>query len=106
MPLTVPVQVPPPDREGARVLAAPAHRARIVLLATDGVGTNEICRRLGVTRPTVSAWKKRYAAEGVGSLDDRPKPGKPRTTDDVAIVLRTLERPPARLGVTHWSSRL
>ena len=37
---------------------------------------------------------------------DRPKPGKPRTIDDVAIVLATLEPPPKRLGVTHWSSRL
>jgi transposase len=45
-------------------------------------------------------------AEGVGGLDDRPKPGRPRTTDDVAIVLRTLEPLPERLGVTHWSSRL
>ena len=51
-------------------------------------------------------WKKRYAAEGIGGLEDRPKPGKPRTTDDVAIVLATLEPPPERLGVTHWSSRL
>jgi len=39
-------------------------------------------------------------------LLDRPKPGKPRVTDDVAVVLATLEPPPARLGVTHWSSRL
>jgi hypothetical protein len=28
--------------------------------------------------------KKRYAAEGTGGLEDRPKPGKPRITDDVA----------------------
>lgn len=44
------------------------------------------------------AWKKRYAAEGIGGLEDRPKPGKPRTTDDVAIVLATLKPPPERLG--------
>ena len=59
-----------------------------------------------MSKPTVILWKKRYAAEGIGGLADRPKPGKPRTTDDVAIVLATLERPPKRLGVTHWSSRL
>jgi Winged helix-turn helix len=33
-----------------------------------GVGTSEICRRVAVTRPTVGAWKRRYAAEGVGGL--------------------------------------
>ena len=64
-------------------------RARIVLLAADGLGTGEIVVRTGVSKPTVIAWKRRYAAEGIGGLEDRPRPGKPRTTDDVAIVLRT-----------------
>ena len=88
------------------VEARVAKRARIVLLAADGAGTGEIVARTGVSKPTVIAWKKRYAAEGLGGLADRPKQGRPRTTDDVAIVLATLEPPPQRLGVTHWSSRL
>src|SRR2546429_1240758 len=113
MALTVNVEVPPRDREvlaswvrSPSIRAGLAQRARIVLLAADGIGTNEIVRRTGVSKPTVILWKKRYAAEGTGGLEDRPKPGKPRTTDDVAIVLATLEPPPKRLGVTHWSSRL
>jgi transposase len=77
-----------------------------VLLAGGGLGTSEIMARTGVSKPTVIFRKRRYAAEGIGGLEDRPKPGKPRTTDDVAVVLATLEPPPARLGVTHWSSRL
>ena len=113
MALTVNVEVPPRDREvlaswarSTSIRAGLAQRARIVLLVGDGIGTNEITRRTGLSKPTVIAWKKRYAAEGIGGLEDRPKPGKPRVTDDVAIVLATLEPPPARLGVTHWSSRL
>jgi transposase len=113
MPLTVNVEVPPRDREvlaswvrSPSIRAGLAQRARIVLLAGDGIGTNEIARRTGVSKPTVIVWKKRYAAEGTGGLEDRPKPGKPRVIDDVAIVLATLEPPPRRLGVTHWSSRL
>jgi transposase len=113
MPLTVNVDVPPRDREvlaswvrSTSIRAGLAQRARIVLLAADGAGTNEIVARTGASKPTVIAWKKRYAAGGVGGLDDRPKPGRPRSTDDVAIVLATLEPPPERLGVTHWSSRL
>jgi transposase len=82
-----------------------AQRARIVLLAADGAGTNEIVRRTGVPKPKVIGWKRRYAAEGIGGLEDRPKPGRLRWTDDVAVVLATLE-PPKRLGATHWSSRL
>jgi transposase len=54
----------------------------------------------------VIAWKKRYAAEGLGGLDDRPKPGRPRTVDELGIVQATLEPPPERLRVTHWSTRL
>jgi transposase len=83
-----------------------AQRARIVLLAADGVGTNEIVARTGVSKPTVIAWKKRYAAGGIAGLEDRPKPGRPAQVDEVAVVLATLEPPPERLGVTHWSSRL
>ena len=113
MALTLTVEVPPRDREvlaswvrSPSIRAGLAQRARIVLLAADGIGTNEIVRRTGASKPAVILWKKRYAAEGIGGLDDRPKPGKPRTTDDVAIVLATLDAPPKRLGVTHWSSRL
>ncbi|MBA3523685.1 MAG: helix-turn-helix domain-containing protein [Geodermatophilaceae bacterium] len=43
-------------------------RARIVLLVADGVGTNEIASRVGVSKPTVIAWKKRYAASGMAGL--------------------------------------
>src|SRR5436305_152224 len=34
------------------------------------------------------------------------KSGRPAQVDEVAVVLATLEAPPAKLGVTHWSSRL
>jgi transposase len=113
MPLNAVVELPDSDRaELARWLRAPsmpaglAQRARIVLLAGDGLGTNEIVSRTGVSKPTVIAWKKRYAAEGIGGLEDRPKPGRPAQVDEVAVVLATLEAPPEKLGVTHWSSRL
>ena len=113
MPLTVGVQVPPRDRvvleswlRAPSMPAGLAQRARIVLLAADGVGTNEIAERVGVVRQTVISCKHRYAAEGLGGLHDRPKPGRPQQIDEVAIVLATLEAPPEKLGVTHWSSRL
>ena len=113
MPLTVGVQMPAEDRtELTRWTRTPslraglARRARIVLLADEGVGTNEIVARVGVSKPTVIAWKKRYAADGIAGLEDRPKPGRPAQIDEVAVVLATLEPPPEKLGVTHWSSRL
>ncbi len=110
---TVTVDVPSADREvlqswtrSSSVRAGLAQRARIVLLAADDVPVKDIVERVGVSKPTVIGWKRRYAAEGLAGLDDRPKPGRPRTVDDVEVVLATLEPPPRRLGVTHWSSRL
>jgi transposase len=113
MSLTVVVQMPAEDRveltrwtRMSSLQAGLAQRARIVLLADEGVGTNEIVHRVGVSKPTVIGWKKRYAANGIAGLDDRPKPGRPASIDEVAVVLATLEPPPETLGVTHWSSRL
>src|SRR6266702_8206498 len=108
MSLTVAVQMPAEDRaELTRWTRTPslpaglARRARIVLLADEGVGTNEIVHRVGVSKPTVIAWKKRYASEGLAGLDDRPKPGRPVQVDEFAVVLAALESPPQKLGVTH-----
>jgi len=113
MALTVTVDVAAEDRmvleswtRSPSLRAGLAQRARIVLLAGDGVPVKSIVDRVGVSKPTVIGWKKRYAAEGLVGLEDRPKPGRPATVDDVSVVLATLEPPPPRLGVTHWSSRL
>src|SRR5712691_6082692 len=81
-------------------------RAKIVLGAAEGEGTSAISRRLGVSRPTVIRWRDRYAAAGLAGLDDAERSGRPKTVDDAAIVAATLDPPPKRLGVTHWSTRL
>ena len=83
-----------------------AARARIVLLAADGVPNVAISQRLGVSKPTVTSWRDRYRDGGIAALDDRPRSGRPRTLDHREIVAATLTSPPAKLGVTHWSSRL
>jgi DNA-binding NarL/FixJ family response regulator len=44
--------------------AAQVQRAKILLLAAQGVANTQIAERLGVSRPTVIAWRKRYAREG------------------------------------------
>ena len=113
MSLTVAVELPAGDRaellswtRAPSLRAGLAQRARIVLLAADGHGTGEIVARVGVSKPTVIAWRRRYQAEGLAGLADRPKPGRPAVVDEARVVVATLEAPPARLGVTHWSSRL
>ena len=88
------------------ISAGAALRARIVLACAAGEGTSQVARQLGVSRPTVIAWRERYRTGGLAALADAPRSGRPRTVDEAAILARTLEPPPAWLGVTHWSSRL
>jgi len=83
-----------------------AQRARIVLLASDGIRNAEIADRVGVSRPTVNRWRARYAESGIDGLVDEDRSGRPRRVDQRQIVAETLVPPPASLGVTHWSSRL
>ncbi|WP_082697120.1 IS630 family transposase [Kocuria rosea] len=88
------------------VRAGLAQRARIVLLAADGVSNTEIAEKVGATRTTVIAWRARYDEAGIEGLADHDRAGRPRRIDHRAIVAATLRPPPKKLGVTHWSSRL
>src|SRR4051795_3345216 len=88
------------------VRAGLAQRARIVLLAADGVGTTEIAERVGGARQTVLPGRARYRDRGMAGLEDVPKPGKPRRIDPRRIIAETLRPPPKSLGVTHWSTGL
>jgi transposase len=83
-----------------------ARRARIVLLAADGVSNTVIAELVGVSRPTVIGWRDRYQRRGLAGLADDQRSGRPRTIDHAAIITATLTPPPKRLGVTHWSTRL
>lgn len=46
------------------VPAGLATRARIVLLAADGVANTDIADRTATSRPTVLKWRGRYAESG------------------------------------------
>ena len=92
-----------------RAPSAPAglvQRARIVLLAADGMSNTDIAAQVGAARQTVVTWRQRYVDGGMPALQDVDRPGRPPVHDDVAVVVATLEPPPEHLGVTHWSTRL
>jgi transposase len=82
-------------------------RARALLLAGDGVANTRIGAEVGVSPTTVSNWRGRFEAEGLGLFGPvRPGRGrKPSIPPEKveAIVHATLhEKPP---GETHWSCR-
>jgi len=60
------------------VAAGLAQRARIVLLAADGLPLRQIAPTVGVDRNVVRRWLDRFRAEGLDGLPDRPRPGRPR----------------------------
>jgi len=88
------------------VEAGLAQRARIVLLAAQGVSNTAIASMVGVSRPTVILWRNRYAQAGIAGLGDLERSGRPPVIDDLQVVVATLAAPPEHLGVTHWSARL
>lgn len=85
---------------------AVALRARIVLLAAEGLTNTAIADRLGIDKHTAGKWRHRFARDRLDGLHDEPRPGAPRQIGDDAIaetIRRTLETLPA--GATHWSLR-
>jgi transposase len=83
-------------------------RAQVVLRSADRLGTTEIMRRTGLSKPSVWRWQERYLEAGVdGLLRDKTRPSRiPALAEaKVAEVIQcTLEEPP--LGeATHWTMR-
>ena len=81
-------------------------RARIVLLASQGVANTRIAEQVDASVVTVLKWRSRYEEAGLAGLEDAARSGRPRHLDHAAIVAATLSAPPKKYGVTHWSSRL
>ncbi|MGH3469555.1 MAG: helix-turn-helix domain-containing protein [Thermocrispum sp.] len=52
-------------------------RARIVLMAAEGLRNDEIAARLDTPRQVVSKWRKRFYEQRLGGLDDLPRVGRP-----------------------------
>jgi hypothetical protein len=64
-----------------------AQRARIVLLAADGLSNTAIAATLQVSRPTVIEWRKRFTTYGVDGLTSHPWSRAPQDGHpDVAIT--------------------
>ncbi len=75
-----------------------AARARIVLLAADGMPSRQISQRVGMHESHVAMWRQRFLAGGVDGLKDAPRPGRPPIYDVEdrmkLVALATSERDP------------
>ena len=52
-------------------------RAKIVLLAAQGLSNDVIAARLDTPRQIVSKWRKRFTVEGLPGLEEQPRGGRP-----------------------------
>lgn len=82
-------------------------RARIVLLAADGLATREIGRRVGCTTGTASKWRVRYAERRLAGLDETGNRGAdPKyTADTTRRILSVLDGKPPD-GHARWTGPL
>jgi transposase len=81
-----------------------AKRARIVLLAADGLPNRQIAPMVGRNEHTVAQWRRRFAAEGLAGLQDRKRSGRPLVYDHdqrLRIVATVTQEPPD--PASHWS---
>lgn len=83
-------------------------QAQALLLAAEGVATNEVARRCSTTAVTVRAWRRRFAETGVEGVG-RIAPGRGRRSwlpegTVAAVVHATLHERPDD-GSTHWTTR-
>ena len=53
-------------------------RAKMILLAAQGIRNDEIATRLNTRREIVSMWRKRFFEQRLPGLDEHPRPGRPR----------------------------
>lgn len=118
--MTVPtvVEVSDADRAvlEARVAASTTprrdwQRAKVVLMAAEGLSSPVIGEAVGLNRNQVDVWRRRYGSEGLGGLADRPRPGRPRVygpAERLALVKTITTRPPesGQLGGRRLKARM
>ncbi|WP_353506170.1 helix-turn-helix domain-containing protein [Variovorax brevis] len=53
-------------------------RAKMILMAANGLDNDEIAARLDTRREVVSQWRQRFFRERLAGLEERARPGRPR----------------------------
>lgn len=79
-------------------------RARVVLLAAEGVPNRRIAAEVGMSEHNVGKWRHRFAVSGLAGLKDAPRPGRPPLyghEERLRLVAKVTEEPPD--PASHWS---
>jgi len=82
-------------------------RARVLLLAADGVANTLIASRVGVTAMTVRSWRARFTEQGLTKFAKvaAGRGRKPTISQEVIDQIVDLTQNSSPEGETHWSTR-
>jgi hypothetical protein len=53
-------------------------RAKMILMAAEGMDNHEIAARLDTRREVVSQWRQRFFKQRLAGLEETARPGRPR----------------------------
>jgi transposase len=82
-------------------------RARILLKADLGLRDQDIAQELDTCTPTVERTRKRFAEVRLGSLDERPRPGRSpllKQKGEARLIAEACSQAPE--GRKHWTLQL
>lgn len=83
-------------------------RATGIMMLARRAGCQEVAKTLGICIDTVTDWKRRWSREGVDSLRDKPRSGRPprATPKYLRLLEEAVERGPRAFGYLFsvWSS--
>lgn len=82
-------------------------RALALQLLDKGMTYQDVSSHLGISHISLSKWAKRYKAEGLSMLYDKPRPGRPvgiSGEERAKITALACSTPPE--GYARWSLRL
>lgn len=84
-----------------------ADRAKIILMAADGMENKEIAERLETREARICKWRNRFIESGIPGLNDGIRSGKPKEYDDKMerLILKSLDKTPPE-GYSIWSGKL
>jgi transposase len=98
-------------QELQRIISRPTNsqrlvrRCQIILQRSAGVSQEQVAQQLGVNRPVIAQWEKRFRKSGVAGLAEAKRSGrKPTISEEIkSQIIATATTPPS--GHTQWSTR-
>jgi putative transposase len=83
-----------------------AQRARVILASAQGLDLPEVVRQSGLSRQNCSKWRRRFLAERLSGLQDRPRKGRALSiSPELRLKVTALACTKPQDGSNAWTLR-